>query len=234
MTTQGVGGNHMSRITVSSVRFLSRMSPTDVVEVFDDYYQNRRVGVQRWKRWCQICASHGIDSLEAVSVWGETLRKWQAGRPKPLRRPEVEAMHSPPYLEEIHKQALVQVRVLGNVSLRTVDDLSLTQKNALDALWRVLRDITYNGQVRCVGITKAAMLLTEGRFGPAFDSRVREKLGLKRAHTAEDWLAQLRAIRLDLVAFEDKYGVILENLVPTKVGPLAVGRAYDVATWWNP
>jgi hypothetical protein len=228
-----MGGAHYNMPTIT-VDFLSRMSPAEVLKVFEDYVQERDVGVKRWKRWCKTCASYGIESPRAVACWGATRRAWHAGRPKPLRRPRAEADHNPPYLEDIHQQALVHIRTLGNVSLRTIDSLSPAQEHVLEELWQVLLNITYQGPASCVGISKAAMLLSEGRIGPAFDSRVRKQLNLARAKTPRDWLKKLRAIRADLMAFEDRYQVALEDLAPVEVGPLAVGRAYDVITWWHP
>ncbi len=215
------------------VDFLSRMSPAEVLEVFKDYVQENDKGVRRWRRWHKTCASYGINSPQAVACWGATLRAWHAGRPKPLRWPRAEAIHSPPYLDDIHQQALVHIRTLGNVSLRTIDSLSPSQEYALEELWQVLLNITHRGLASCVGISKATMLLSEGRIGPAFDSRVCDKLELKRAKNPRDWLKKLRAIQADLMAFEDRYQVALEDLAPAEVGPLAAGQAYDVITWWT-
>ena len=56
---------------IITVDFLSRMSPAEVLKVFEDYVQKQEQrdykGVKRWKKWCKICASYGIDSPRAVT-----------------------------------------------------------------------------------------------------------------------------------------------------------------------
>ncbi len=215
------------------VAYLSMMTPDDVLRIYAQYMKDRPYGVARWRRWRQTCAMYGIDSLEATACWKWALGGWRAGRPKPLRDLHADAVHDPPYLEDVHRQAMQYVRALGNTTLRTIDRLSPEQKQALSQLWVVLRDITYGGQVSCVGITKAAIFLTEGRIGPAMDSNVRDTLGLPQTTGGKQWLEQLRAIREDLVAFETKHHVALEDLVPAELRPLAVGRAYDLAAFWQ-
>ena len=211
------------------VAFLSRMSLADVEQAFAGYVQSKYGG--DWQGWLQTCASCGIGSVQAAAALGKILRRWQAVRPYPLRRIRCEAAHEPPYLEDVLEQALVWVRALDDVSLRNIDCLSPGQAHALEALWRVLLGLPYRGRASCVGITKAAMFLTEGRLGPSLDSKVRDNLNLARPESARVWLQQLRSVHADLGAFEDKHQVALEDLAPSGLGPLAVGRAYDVIAW---
>jgi hypothetical protein len=45
-----------------------------------------------------------------------------------------------------------------------------------------------------VGITKAVLLMTNGRIGPAFDSTVREKLGADLIATSSDRITLLEHV----------------------------------------
>jgi hypothetical protein len=80
-----------------------------------------------------------------------------------------------------------------------------------------------------VGITKAILLLTDGRIGPAFDSTVRKKLGLRRhVRSSEEWVEALRGIAEDILAFEKRHSMKLADIVPTRFGEFHVGRLYDM------
>ena len=54
---------------------------------------------------------------------------------------------------------------------------------------RRLESYKANGTASCVGITKAVMLLTDGRIGPALDSQVRLNLGVAKPINAEEWIS---------------------------------------------
>src|SRR5262249_45567210 len=95
-------------------------------------------------------------------------------------------------------------------------------------LWAVLSKLPQRDSASCVGITKAIMLLSYGRIGPAFDSIVRKKLGLKyRLRSSEEWVAVLRGISEDIHAFEERHGS-LAAIVPEPFAKYQVGRLYDM------
>jgi hypothetical protein len=72
------------------------------------------------------------------------------------------------------------------------------------------------------------MLLTNGRIGPAFDSIVRKKLGLKdHLKSSEEWIDVLRGISEDVIAFEKRHGR-LADIVPAQLARYHVGRLYDM------
>jgi hypothetical protein len=79
-----------------------------------------------------------------------------------------------------------------------------------------------------VGITKAVLLLTEGRIGPAFDSGVRRNAGVKAPKTYREWLWALDEMSDDLSAFEAVSGP-LPLVVSRRFADLGVGRLYDMA-----
>ena len=73
------------------------------------------------------------------------------------------------------------------------------------------------------------MLVTNGRIGPAFDSIVRKKLGLKdHLRSSEEWIEVLRGISEDILAFEKLHGKLSE-IVPDQFAKYQVGRLYDMA-----
>jgi len=145
-----------------------------------------------------------------------------------MRRPKAEASHQPPYIEDLLHEAVPHVAVLGEL---TVADLALASAdhiNALHGLWATFSKLPQKGPASCVGITKAILLLTNGRIGPAFDSTVRNKLGLKNhLKSSEEWVGVLRGISEDIHAFEERHGNLAE-IVPEPFAKYQVGRLYDM------
>jgi len=79
-------------------------------------------------------------------------------------------------------------------------------------------------KARVVGISKAILLVTKGRIGPAFDSNV--KTGWY-VNGCESYLTALTIIADELAVFEAREGNLEE--VAAKAGkPAAVGRAVDM------
>jgi len=100
---------------------------------------------------------------------------------------------------------------------------------ALLGLWAVFERLSQKKTTSCVGITKAILLVTNGRIGPAFDSTVRKKLGLKdRLKSSEEWLGALRGISEDILDFENRHGMKLVDVVPGRFDRYHVGRLYDM------
>ena len=72
------------------------------------------------------------------------------------------------------------------------------------------------------------MLLTYGRIGPAFDSIVRKKLGLKdHLRSSQEWVDVLRGISEDIRAFENRHGKLGE-FVPESLAKYHIGRLYHL------
>lgn len=79
-----------------------------------------------------------------------------------------------------------------------------------------------------VGISKAVMLLTDGRVGPAFDSQVRGRLGTGNINGVEEWIKALRLVCQDIRGFEEANSMSLVDAVP-ELSHLQTGRIYDMA-----
>jgi hypothetical protein len=62
-----------------------------LVDRFDQKY------VEHWDRWL----ANSDSGAKKVKEFGRILRSWQAFRPNVMRRPEAEAKHERPYLEQI-------------------------------------------------------------------------------------------------------------------------------------
>jgi len=71
------------------------------------------------------------------------------------------------------------------------------------------------------------MLVTDGRVGPAFDSRVKTMLGIREIKNADEWLNAIRGALQDIAAFQTRNGTTLQ-LASGLQGPHA-GRIYDMA-----
>ena len=205
------------------VAFLSRMTIDEIRRAICNFSREYSVDWQRWQQ-CSGMALNG----SRVETFGSILRKWQATRPNPMRRSKRENAHSSPFLDDLIEQAAPFIKQIDGVSLRTLENLQQSQADAMSSLWNTFSDLTSRGRATCVGITKAIMLLTDGRIGPAFDSIVRRKLGISAPASATTWLEALKAIGSDLKTFEERNGCQIETLVPEEWVPLNVGRVYDM------
>jgi hypothetical protein len=177
------------------------------------------------KDWDEWIASHRDVRPE---LFGRILRKWQATRPVAMRRLRVEAEHGPPFLDDLLRRAVQPVRALAGLTVMTIAHRTPVQDKALTRLWAIFSRLPTSGVGSCVGITKAVLLLTDGRIGPAFDSQVRQRLGVDRPATCRQWLQMLRAVGDDIAAFEAVHGPLTRS-VPTRFAQLAYGRLYDMA-----
>ena len=181
--------------------------------------------VEDWKRWSLAAPD------ERPALFVKTLGNWQATRPAKLRRLRVRAgEHPPPYIEDLLKSAAPHLHVLRNFEVGQTGPVKRSERTALAALWKVLSSLQQGGKsASCVAITKAVLLLSNGRIGPAFDSQVRRKLDVKHLRTAADWISALADVSADIRAFEERYRVSLSKVVPSKYANLGYGRLYDMA-----
>jgi hypothetical protein len=177
-----------------------------------------------WRAW--LAAGTAARS----ELFGQILRKWQATRPLAMRRLRAEARHNPPFLEDLLTEASEHIAGLGNLNVLTIRERTKSQSQALMDLWRILGRLPTSGTASCVGISKALLLLTEGRLGPAFDSIVRKQLGIGKPRnvTCAVWIATLEEVAEDIRAFEAAHGS-LTKAVPQCFAHLAYGRLYDMA-----
>ena len=178
--------------------------------------------VEDWEAWL---AAHRDARPE---LFGRILRRWQATRPLAMRRLKAETQHGAPFLDDLLELAAEPVSVLGELTVLMVAQRTPQQDKALTALWDIFSRLPTAGLASCVGITKAVLLLTDGRIGPAFDSQVRTRLGVGRPATCRDWIQILQDIGEDIVMFESTHGP-LTKAVPSRFAHLAYGRLYDMA-----
>jgi hypothetical protein len=179
--------------------------------------------VADWNRWIFAEGQH------RSQLFGRILRKWQATRPKRMRRLQEEAQHDPPFLDDLIQQAQLHLRTIEHLTLTAIKQKTTSQDEALGALWAVFELLPVEGQASCVGITKAILLLTNGRIGPALDSRVRQNLSIGRLSNAVQWISLLEDIGDDISSFEAKNHLTLQESVPIRFVDLELGRLYDMA-----
>lgn len=202
-----------------AIDVLRQMTPDEVrakLEAFTKSY------VLDWENWLQGCES------DRVARFASVLRSWQATRPLPMRRPRAEATHEPPYIEDLLAEAAPHLRAISELTMAALASATPDQIGALHRLWAILSNLPQQKSASCVGITKAIMLLTNGRIGPAFDSIVRKSLGLK-AHlkSSEEWIGVILGIGEDIIAFEERHGN-LTDIVPERFARYQTGRLYDM------
>jgi len=163
-------------------------------------------------------------------VFVKILGKWQAARPARLRRLRIRAAeHPPPYIEDLLAAAAPHFRTLARFRVGQPAAPTRSERSAVENLWNVFSSLQQTSAASCVAITKAVLLLSDGRIGPAFDSQVRKKLRVRHLLSASDWIAALTDISDDILAFEAAHGVSLPNAVPPQFSTLSYGRLYDMA-----
>jgi hypothetical protein len=199
---------------------LSTLTPEQVHDRVAGY---ARRYVVDWDEWLATPAE------DRIAAFGRTLRKWQATRPYRMRRPRDEADHDPPYLEDLVAQAQPHLDLIRDLTVRTMVDIEPLQQRAMRELWLTFRHLSLDRPASCVGISKAVLLLTDGRIGPSLDSRVRAGLGIERVTSASEWVEVLVGVSQDLRAFERANGLSLREAVPEAFRHLGEGRLCDMA-----
>lgn len=196
----------------------------NMIERFDQRYVND------WASWISIRHNHG----NVASEFGRVLRRWQACRPNRMRRTQNEAMHNPPYLEQLIEKAYDYIEDLNNfdISINSVHDNNTC--HALTNLWKIFRNLSYHGRARnglagTVGISKSVLLLTEGRVGPAFDFQVRNRLNIHQPQNVDEWISALDLVSIDIQSFQKNNNCTIYEAAPKQFRKLNAGRIYDMA-----
>ncbi len=101
-------------------------------------------------------------------------------------------------MDDLLAEAAPFVHELGAFSLREAAAPTARQEHALRFLWDIFRALPSRGAANAVGITKAVKLVTLGRIGPALDTVVRTNLRIQEPRSADEWIAALHFISLDL------------------------------------
>ena len=201
------------------------------------FYETNRVAEYTAKSMDLRRATHGTGKIGLLSKpllvlnysvrfyeSGKLLGPWQCGVCEPRRGTSL------PFLRILLTSASECIETLGNLNVLTIRERTESQGQALMDLWRILGQLPTSGTASCVGISKALLLLTNGRLGPAFDSKVRRQLGIGKplSVTCAVWIATLEEIAEDIRAFEAAHGS-LAKAVPQRFAHLAYGRLYDMA-----
>ena len=185
--------------------------------------------VDQWDAWIKTARKSRPAQLKL------TLGTWQACRPNRLR--------SAKYIEKLLHQARSHVRALRSFDIAQRASFTAKACNAILALWPVFEKLSYAARkhpsgrtpprgVRAgvVGISKAAMLLTDGRLGPAFDSEVRKHLGIRTIKNADEWLCAIEKASRDVECFVKRRKVTLQKasgraLHSVRIHDMALGPA---------
>jgi hypothetical protein len=207
---------------VIRIRAIRYKTPSEVASALDRFAPRY---LRDWDEWLAAPAA------ARPELFGRILRRWQATRPQAMRRIASEAKHEPPYLDDLFELAASStgaVGVLGDLTVLDVASRTYQQDKALRGLWDLFSGLTTTESASCVGISKAVLLLTDGRIGPALDSQVRTWLGINRPTTAAAWVGVLEGVGEDIAEFEARNGP-LRDVVPPRFAHLASGRLYDMA-----
>ncbi len=197
--------------------------------------QNRVNGFRRnymddWNNWLEV----GGPPHQRTVMFGAILRRWNACRPNSMRRTREEQLHYEPYLDDLLNKASPFLLALQGFDIRLPASFTRQACDSLLQLWSIFQCLSYRGRARggaagVVGISKAVLLLTEGRVGPAFDSRVRANLGIKRIENAYQWICALQFVSRDIQQFEASNHITIQQAAPNRHVGLNSGRIYDMA-----
>lgn len=202
------------------VCILRELTPAEVRRRLNGF---KKKYVEDWENWLAMA------DADRVSTFGAIMRKWQGTRPLPMRRPAAEATHEPPFMDDLLRESSLIQKSLGSLSLASFPEANSSQLDALHRLWTTFSQLPRREKASCVGITKAIMLATDGRIGPAFDSIVRQKLGLKSLlKSSQEWIAILEAISEDILVFESKHQCRFSEIAPERFRGYPAGRLYDM------
>ena len=208
-----------------SIRNLTIRQIQQRIESFDYSY------VQDWNIWLTVRRDYPFD--HTPPEFGRILRRWQACRPNAMRRCQADATHEAPYLEDLVNDALDAAGALNGFDLGQTNLMDKVIEHALQQLWDIFTNLSYSGRCRnglagVVGISKAVLLITEGRVGPAFDSMVRRRLATGAIPTVGSWIANLKKVAEDINQFEQTNRCNLREAVPSTYSGLHNGRLYDM------
>jgi len=181
--------------------------------------------VRDWTDWLRVSAFCDFQApfitLETAQEFKRILGKWQACRPKALRGAE--------QLRRTLASAAEPLTLMGSANLRCFQAPTQPLKDAICGLWRVFEDgLCVDGKATEVGITKAILLVTEGRIGPAFDSSVKMKLNAHYVSGPSTYLRALAEVAGELAAFETRERQAIEDIALKDGRPADVGRVVDM------
>jgi hypothetical protein len=167
-------------------------------------------------------SEYGLASHEAAMALADLLKKWTACRPVSISTD----------LQPILKDLETEFTMISGLDLRNLRNASANEKGAIDHIWsKLTNELCKPKKLTGVAPSKAMLIITNGRLGPALDSRARAVLGLSSDNivTGVQYRTILEAISEDLLIFEETISPIrIETLVPKHWQPVLVGRAYDM------
>ncbi|MGF6400314.1 hypothetical protein ABH905_003980 [Pseudomonas frederiksbergensis] len=207
-----------------------------IAELQQRIAQFNPVYMQHWSDWLNTPSQLRPHELKL------TLGRWQACRGNPMRHLATigTAVHPAPYIDDLFAQALPYVQILSRFDMAVENSFNPRTIQALHELWNTFERLSYErnnpnrkkraprqGLAGVVGISKAVMLVTNGRVGPAFDSKVRDELQLKgKIESAGDWIEALHAAAIDISTFEKNNKTTLQLASGID---LPAGRIHDMA-----
>jgi len=184
--------------------------------------------IGHWSDWINR------NSSEEVELFCSILKSWQAFKPN--------TMVSKNQASDIFIEAKEIISRLNDFDIQASTWFACSQnRTILVELWDLLRDLSFRsesnsknireGKAGLVGISKAAMLVSNGTIGPAFDSKVRKAVGIVgEPKNGFGWINALKMISDDISEFLKRRNLkSLSECVDTSFKPIAAGRLYDMA-----
>ena len=108
------------------IALLTQLSPDEVRVAIAQFSKKYK---EDWKQWTNRFQSSLPPESLIASEFGSVLRKWQATRPRPMRRPRNEAFHTPPYLEDLLTDAWPHLKDMGDLSVSSSHRTATKRQN---------------------------------------------------------------------------------------------------------
>ncbi len=191
----------------------------ELIKGFDRKY------VDHWSEW--LCVSQSCDfqvapiPMSVAMKFGEIMRKWQACRPRACR--------SDTELQATLNSATEPLKRMGSANLRCFQAPDEVLTDTICRLWSIFEGgLCLGRNAKVVGISKAILLVTKGRIGPAFDSNVKTALNAWYVKDCGTYIKALGEISGELAGFEARERTTLGDLSKQAGRPADVGRALDM------
>ena len=200
------------------IEFLRNKNEEEIRTLFCGFSQRYLKDIHYFKKTTD---KFGLISPQSAMDLSLLLKKWTACRPSSVNTDIL------PLLKELE----ADLTTISDLDLRNIRGASPNEKEALTRIWsKLINGLCVPKKLSGVAPSKAILILTNGRLGPALDSHARAVLGLPEIVSVVEYFTIMYAISEDIAAFEEAHPpILIETLISEEWQPVFVGRAYDMA-----
>jgi len=178
--------------------------------------------VADWRKWLRVTEACDFQvapiPIEVAEEFKQIMARWQACGRYQLLRCAAE-------LQGTLDFATASITLMGSANLRCFQAPDEVLTDAICSLWRIFEGgLCLKRHATEVGVSKAILLVTKGRIGPAFDSTVKTQLNAWHVMDCQTYIGALGEIARNLAGFEGRESRTLESLAEQAGRAACVGR----------